>query len=142
MYAKKENIYPVYVSKHNSNRKKKVILLRIPHGERSYYISVKIKTLPALLRGITSKYYVGFYCLNCSHSFATENKHESHKKVFEDKDFCNVVMSFKDAKILEFNQYQKSDKATFIIYPDFDCLIEKIDECKKYPENSSTTKLS
>ena len=51
-------------------------------------------------------------------------------------------MSFKDAKILEFNQYQKSDKATFIIYADFDCLIEKIDECKKYPENSSITKLS
>ena len=35
-----------------------------------------------------------------------------------------------DTKILEFNQYQKSDNAPFIIYADLECTIEKIDECK------------
>ena len=30
----------------------------------------------------------------------------------------------------------------FIIYPDLECLIEKIDGCKKNPENSFTTKVS
>ena len=34
LYAKKENVYPAYVSKHNSNREKHVILLMIPNGER------------------------------------------------------------------------------------------------------------
>ena len=43
-----------------------------------------------------------------------------HKKVSGNKDFCNVVMRSKDNKILEFNQYQKSDKAPFIIYADLD----------------------
>ena len=33
-------------------------------------------------------------------------------------------------KILEFNQYDKSDKAQFIIYADLEFLIEKIDGCK------------
>ena len=47
-----------------------------------------------------------------------------------------------DTKILEFNQYQKSDKATFIIYADLKCIIEKIDGFKNNPENSSTTKVS
>ena len=51
-------------------------------------------------------------------------------------------MSFEDTKILEFNQYQKSDKAPFIIYADLECIIEKIDGCKNNPENSSTTKVS
>ena len=51
-------------------------------------------------------------------------------------------MPSKDTKILEFNQYQKSDKAPFIIYADLECLIEKIDGCKNNPENSSTTKVS
>ena len=37
------------------------------------------------------------------------------KKVCENKDFCNAAMPFEDTKILEFNQYQKSDKAPFII---------------------------
>ena len=47
-----------------------------------------------------------------------------------------------DTKILEFNQYQKSDKAPFIIYADLECIIEKIDGCKNNAENSSTTKVS
>ena len=45
-------------------------------------------------------------------------------------------------KILEFNQYQKSDKGPFIIYVDLKYIIEKIDGCKNNPENSSTTKVS
>ena len=48
-------------------------------------------------------------------------------------------MPFEDTKILKFNQYQKSDKAPFIIYADLEWLIEKIDGCKNSPENSSTT---
>ena len=47
-------------------------------------------------------------------------------------------MPSQDTKILEFNQYQKSDKAPFIIYADLECIIEKIDGCKNNPENSST----
>ena len=58
------------------------------------------------------------------------------------KDFCNVIMPSEDTKILEFNQYQKSDKAPFIIYADRECIIEKIDGCKHNPENSSATKVS
>ena len=33
LYTKKEKIYPAYVSKHNSNREKQVILSTIPNGE-------------------------------------------------------------------------------------------------------------
>ena len=44
--------------------------------------------------------------------------------------------------ILEFNQYQKLDKASFFIYSDLECIIEKIGGCKSNPENSSTTKIS
>ena len=46
-----------------------------------------------------------------------------------------------DTKISEFTQYQKSDKAPFIIYVDLECLIEKIDRYKNNPDNPSTTKL-
>ena len=88
-----------------------------------------------------SKHYSDFYCLNCPHSFATEKKIESHKKVCQNKDFCNVIMPSEDTKILEFNQYQKSDKAAFIIYGDLECLIEKIDGCKNNPQNLFTTKV-
>ena len=50
-------------------------------------------------------------------------------------------MIFEDAKILELNQFQKSDEVPLIIYAHLECLIEKIDGCKNNPENSSATKL-
>ena len=58
--------------KHNSNHEKQVILLMIPNGKGWHYIAVK--QLPALLRGMVSKHHGGIYCLNCLHSFKTENK--------------------------------------------------------------------
>ena len=60
----------------------------------------------------------------------------------ENKKFCNVIMPSEDTKILEFNQYQKSDKVPFIIYADLECIIEKIDGCKSNTENLSITIVS
>ena len=48
-------------------------------------------------------------------------------------------MPFKDTKVLEFNQYQKSDWAPFIIYVHLECII---DNNKSNPENQSTTKVT
>ena len=38
---KNKKIYPAYVSKHNSNCKKQVILLMIRNGEKWHYLTVK-----------------------------------------------------------------------------------------------------
>ena len=40
--------------------------------------------------------------------------------------------------MLDFDQYQKSDKAPFIIYADLECIIEKTDRYKNNPERSAT----
>ena len=55
------------------------------------------------------------------------------------KDFCKPS---EDTKTLEANQSLKSDKTSFIIYADLECIIEKIDGCENNPQNSSTTKVS
>ena len=44
-------------------------------------------------------------------------------------------MPSEETKILELNQYQKPDKAPFIIYADLECLIEKTDGCKNNAKN-------
>ena len=95
---KKNKIYTVFVSKQNSNRKKQIILLMIPNGEgwSSKYCSSKTT---CIIKRNNIKNHGGFCCLNCLHSFSTENKRESHKKVRENKDFCNVVMPSRDTKI-------------------------------------------
>ena len=55
LYTKNEKMYPAYVSKHNLNREKQVILLMIPNEEKWHYLAVK--KLLALLGGIKSKHY-------------------------------------------------------------------------------------
>ena len=96
-------------------------------GKQQLYLAVK--KLSASLKEITSKHHGDFYCLNCVHYFATKNKLESRKKACENKDFCNVIMSSENTKILGLNQYQSSDNAPFIIYADLECIIEKTDGC-------------
>ena len=51
-------------------------------------------------------------------------------------------MPSKDTKILEPNQYQKSDKVPFNYLGNLHYIIEKINWCKNNSENSSTTKVS
>ena len=48
-------------------------------------------------------------------------------------------MPSENPKILEFNQNQKPDKTP--CYANLECIIEKIDECRNNPENSSTTEV-
>ena len=49
------------------------------------------------------------------HSFATECKSESHKKICENKDLYNTLLPFQETKIIESNKYQRSNKEAFII---------------------------
>ena len=87
---KNKKIFPVYVSKNNSNREKQAILLIITSRKKWHYHAVK--KLLAIFRQITPKNNGDVYCLNCLDSFRTKNKLESHKKVCENKDFCNLIM--------------------------------------------------
>ena len=54
---------------------------------------------------------------------ANLNLMKKYVKVCENEIFCNLAMPFEDSKILEFNRYQKSGKAKYIIYADLGCLI-------------------
>ena len=80
--------------------------------------------------------------LNCLHSFKTKQTWISYR-LWENKDFCDVVMPSKDIKIFEFNQYQKSDNliTPSIIYADLKSLSKKVNGFKNNPEKSSTTKI-
>ena len=90
---------------------------------------------------MASKHHGDFSCLNGLHSFRTESKLKSHKKVHINKDFCGVVMPSEKDNVLEFNQHIKSDKMSYITYSDIASLIRKIYRCVNNPENFSTTKI-
>ena len=120
----KEEIWPACISKYNRKRKNQVILLMVTDdGKRWHYLSVK--SLPALLRGITSNHDGYFYGLNCFHSYRTHNKLKKHERVCNNHDYCRVDMP---------KEYE------FIIYVDSECLLKKVRSCQNNPENSYTEK--
>ena len=51
-------------------------------------------------------------------------------------------MPKEDKKILKYNHGEKCMKVPFIIYPDMESLLEKIDTCHNNPKKSSTTKVT
>ena len=112
----------------------------ISDGQKWHYLVVK--NLSRLLRGITSNHKEDFYCLNCFHSYRTEKKLQAHKKICENHDYCHVEMPTKNNNIVKYNHGEKSMKLPFVIYPDLECLLEKMSTCINNPNESSTTKIN
>ena len=112
----------------------------ISAGQKWHYLVVK--NLSRLSRGITSNHKEDFYCLNCFHSYRTENKLEAHKTICENHDYCHVEMPTKNNNIIKYNHGEKSMKLPFVIYADLECLLEKMSTCINNPNESSTTKIN
>ena len=129
-----------YKSKYNLIRDNQIILLMISNGKNWHYLAVK--SLSRLLRGVSSNHNSDYYCLNCFHSYRTENKLNAHKKICENHDYCNIEMPSPNNNIIKYNQGDKSLKLPFTIYADLECLLEKIDTCYNNPQESSTTKIN
>ena len=96
LYTKKEKIHPTYVSKHNSKLEKPIILSTFSNEVVWHYIRVT--------------------------KLSENNKLELHKKVCENKNFCDVIIPSKDTNILEL--IQTIVPAT--IYANLKCLVKKM----------------
>ena len=112
----------------------------ITNGEKWHYIVVKNSS--GLLRGIRSNHDGDYYCLNCFHSYRTENKLNAHKKVCENHKYYNIEMPTDKNNKIKYGQGEKALKLPFIIYADLECLLEKMNTCHNDPNISSTTKIN
>ena len=112
----------------------------ITDSEKWHYTAVT--RLSGLLTGVTGNNNGDFYCLNCFHAYRTKNKLETYKKICENHDYSHVEMPYDDNKIIKYNQGEKSIKSPFIIYPDLECLLEKISTCYNNLEESSTAEIN
>ena len=83
-------------------------------GEKYHYLG--ITNLSWLLQGNSSN-HEDFYCLNCFNSYASKNKLKEHEEI------CNNHNSWVN-KILKHNPGEKSLKAPFTIYLDFECVLK------------------
>ena len=107
-----KNICHVCKSKYNHTRKNQVVLSMINDSEKWRYTALKSeqtenglirpkKSLSRLFRGITSNHKEDFYCLNCLHSFRSNNILKKHEKLFENNDYSYIEMPTKKNNTLK-----------------------------------------
>ena len=108
-----------YKSIYNRKRENQVVLLMITNGEKWHYIALKsertddgfncpISSLSRLFRRITSNHNGDFYCLNCLHSFRTDNVLKRHERLCDNNDYCSVEMPTQANNTLKYNYGEKS----------------------------------
>ena len=138
-----------YKSKDNPKCKNQVVLLMITNGKKWHYSALKsepiddgfshpIRSLPRLFRGVTSNHVGELYCLNCLHSFRTDNALKKHDRLCDNIDYCSVEVPTKSNKILKYNHGEKSLKTPVVIYADLECLLIKQQSCQNNPNESYT----
>ena len=130
--SKKENFVPW------------INLMLIESGEKQHYCFVK--RVSALLYDQSKHRDTKHYCMLCLTGFSREDLLENHKK------YCNglngrptrIDMPKEKEKMVAFQNHYKQMKVPYVIYADFEVLVEKITLCglenEKYEEKSYTVK--
>ena len=86
-----KDIGPRYISKHNKTRDHKTNLLMITDGNGIWHY-IAIKSISALLNGVSSKHNGDFYCLNFFNSYRSKHKLVDHEKLCGNNNFSAIKM--------------------------------------------------
>ena len=95
----------------------------ITDGKKWHYLAAT--NLSALLQGKSSNNKEYFYCLNCFNLYTTKDKLKEHEEICNNHDSSHIEIPKWVEKILKYNPGEKSLKAPFAFYLDFECLLKK-----------------
>ena len=123
--------YPIFVSKEKYD--KHMNLLLITEDENKHY--VLIKDFNSFVYKQTKHKEKKHFCMHCLQCFSSERVLNNHK------DNCIQVngtqaIKMPDNNILKFNNFHKRQPLPFVIYADFEAIIEKISRCQ--PNNNKS----
>ena len=115
----------------NTSRSRVVNLLLITDGKKSHYTA--IKSLSSLLKRENSKYKGEYYfCINCLNAFFSIRSRNKHYINCIDYEAVTTEMPWKEEdKYVQYHDWQKQFKALFIMYADFESILEPLEENSK-----------
>ncbi|KFM71739.1 hypothetical protein X975_17934, partial [Stegodyphus mimosarum] len=128
-------VYPLVIT--NNPKEKHIDLLFFKSGDRAHYCL--IRNLSRLVSGQLSKNKGRkFICRRCLLFFRNENALARHEELCSLKKPCKVVMPSKNEKWLTFKNIKHSLHIPFVIYADFECIVQKVDTCQPNQSTSFT----
>lgn len=131
IYGLKKNtvIGPLYKS--NASNRKVIHLLYLEKGDLSHYCL--IKDLPRLVKNQITKHHSKLYfCDNCLMFFNTYDDLSSHS--------CGGVATELPpmGSFIKFENYSRKQFVPFVIYADFETMLERYESCEPDPTKVST----
>ena len=127
--------YPIYVSKEKYEDHMELLL--ITKDENKHY--VLIKDFNKFMYNQTKHKERKHFCMHCLQCFNSERVLNNHKdNCIQVNGTQAVNMPDKENNILKFNNHPKQQPVPFVIYADFEAIIEKISSCQPNNDKSYT----
>ena len=121
----------IYILGNSGHSHREINLLMISEDGINHYMA--IKSLNRLLRSSNTKHKCKqYFCTNCLQEFSLEASRDEHRVYCENNETVRVEMPQKRSKI-EFCHGQNQFKVPFIMYADFEMILEPIESPNRYP---------
>ena len=134
----KSEVYPIHLTKERDVRH--VNLLVITKDDKSHYCWIKnFNRLLSDQHNDKNQYH---YCHYCLHGFTKKTLLDKHIPYCQVHGAQRTEMPDEDNKWLKYTDVSKQLKSPYVVYADFECILERIYGCQPDPKTSSTIKLA
>ena len=125
-----------YICRKGADYDRVVNLMIIEDGGKKHYMAVK--SLGRLLSNMNSKYKVSqHFCSNCLQGFSNEKSRDNHYTYCRSNESVRIEMPTRNP-IVEYSNGQHQVKVPFVMYADFESILEPIQGVSNNPAQSST----
>ena len=133
-YEEKQ-IFPIHISKEKNEDC--LNLLLITENEKNHY--VLIKDINRLFFNQTKDHKRKYFCICCLQHFPSEERLSKHKEsCLTINGVQKINMPEKGKNTLEYKDSGRDQKVPFVIYADFEAIVEKVEGCERNDEKSFT----
>ena len=130
----------IYICRKGSNYERKVNLMILEEEQEKHYVA--IKSLERLLSMSNSKHKEKqYFCDNCLNGFKTEKTKDEHYEYCSSKESVKIEMPEKNPTV-RYSNGQHQFKVPFIMYADFESILEPIQGVKNSPNVPSTMRVN
>ena len=124
IFGFEESFYPLFISK--PQKDKHVNLLLIEEDGKTHYCL--IKDLNRMLHSQSKHKGRKYFCTYCLHGFTSENLLMKHKPVCETHGLQVTQLPGPKEQFMSFKQVGKMLKVPFVIYADFECILQPLNK--------------
>ena len=125
-----------YICRKGGDYERTANLMIIEDGDKKHYVAVK--SLGRLLSNMNSKYKVSqHFCNNCLQGFSDIKSRDNHYEYCRSNESVRIEMPTRNP-IVEYSNGQHQFKVPFVMYADFESILEPIQGVSNSPNTSST----